>query len=498
MVMNAKLNLLLILLITFPYTGFAQNEDVSLSLIGRKCPDFKFDVLNNFESDEAQLSDFIGKPLIIDFWASWCVPCIKEFPRLDSLQNRFGDRIQILPVAWDNQKNAMDLFSSMLKRKILSFQRLPAAFDTILVKKINAGKLISIWIDKNGIIRYYTSSNRITENTIEMFLKGNKIEKFENLISEHRATVARMHDKGRSDDRTEMVTHDDASVEANYLYRSFITPYLPELGYKGVPVWLSPKKDTVTYKLINLPLQTIYELAYRPLICPNPIMSTYNTYGNFAMYCILDMQDPSEFQFTWNHKSDSVGTNRFCYQLKLPRRRGETHQNLDSAKHYANPVTDSTDFKMFGAPDDHSIKMQRILQQDLYNYFGYKVSIERRKFPVFYLEAEKGAARKLKTKGSAPSIIKNGFGFIFTNQPISALIGKLWFAKQIIKYSQKDNVHQYTGNVVIDNTNFGKNIDIEINCDLEDFSAVNKELGKYGLALRLGEREMAVIVIRDK
>lgn len=50
-----------------------------------------------------QLSDFVGKPLLVNIWATWCGPCIVEMPMLDNLAAREKDRLKLLVVSQDIQ-----------------------------------------------------------------------------------------------------------------------------------------------------------------------------------------------------------------------------------------------------------------------------------------------------------------------------------------------------------------------------------------------------------
>lgn len=47
------------------------------------------------------LSDFAGKPVLLNLWATWCSPCRREMPSLERLQTRLNDRITVLAVSED-------------------------------------------------------------------------------------------------------------------------------------------------------------------------------------------------------------------------------------------------------------------------------------------------------------------------------------------------------------------------------------------------------------
>lgn len=49
------------------------------------------------------LAKFRGKPLLVNLWATWCVPCVKEMPTLDSLAEREGERLKILTISQDSK-----------------------------------------------------------------------------------------------------------------------------------------------------------------------------------------------------------------------------------------------------------------------------------------------------------------------------------------------------------------------------------------------------------
>lgn len=47
------------------------------------------------------LADFRGKPVLLNLWATWCAPCVKEMPTLDALAARDADKLTVLAVSQD-------------------------------------------------------------------------------------------------------------------------------------------------------------------------------------------------------------------------------------------------------------------------------------------------------------------------------------------------------------------------------------------------------------
>jgi thiol-disulfide isomerase/thioredoxin len=57
--------------------------------VGAPAPDF---ALSNLEGKTVRLSDFKGKPVIINFWATWCPPCRFEMPALEAIYQKYKDK----------------------------------------------------------------------------------------------------------------------------------------------------------------------------------------------------------------------------------------------------------------------------------------------------------------------------------------------------------------------------------------------------------------------
>jgi cytochrome c biogenesis protein CcmG/thiol:disulfide interchange protein DsbE len=107
----------LVLLIAFNVNSFcvdknesnnkSKNADiVILKLDENKAPDF---ALKSSDGKTIKLSDYKGKVVIIDFWATWCPPCRKGIPDLISIQNDYKNDVVIIGISLDSEKTLKDV-----------------------------------------------------------------------------------------------------------------------------------------------------------------------------------------------------------------------------------------------------------------------------------------------------------------------------------------------------------------------------------------------------
>ncbi len=121
--------------------------DVAAPALGFLAPDF---VLPTLEGERVALSDFRGKPVLLNFWATWCPPCRKEIPDLQKFHEQYGDRIVLLGI---NYGEAPDDVRAFLERYGVTYLNLLDREGTVLVRYRLTGLPTSFWLDERGVIR---------------------------------------------------------------------------------------------------------------------------------------------------------------------------------------------------------------------------------------------------------------------------------------------------------------------------------------------------------
>lgn len=89
---------------------------------GRPAPDFDLENLDP-TLGRIVLADYRGRPVVINFWASWCVPCREEMPAFERVHERAGDRIAFLGV--DHQDTRPEALAFQAETKV----SYPSGFD---------------------------------------------------------------------------------------------------------------------------------------------------------------------------------------------------------------------------------------------------------------------------------------------------------------------------------------------------------------------------------
>ncbi|PSL28093.1 redoxin domain-containing protein [Chitinophaga ginsengisoli] len=400
--------------------------------IGKKIETFNFKNIKYYKHRSIPIDSFKGKWLILDVWDKHCTTCIASLPKMDSLQNKFSDEIQIVMVAPPDVENEKiyDRFREKMKLN------LPGAFEDSIYERFDIAALpFIIVVDPGGIVKAVTY--RVNFDDINDFLQGRT------------PVLPRIYGKteqdkihSRYDSKIPYLINGNGGAEDHILYRSLLT--ITDKPTEGFPSRIGLDKYG-KFELLGVDLNFLYMYAF---IGRYPHWGPRDSlYGKFSPRVEWQPVDPS-----YSSQNEKGGEKFYCYSLIAPKEKGD--------KAY----------------------LMRVMQNDLMNYFGYSAYIEKKKMPYWRLVASKDAPSKLKATGGAYYVTpgKVATGVTVRNYPM----------KNFIILLPND------GTPIIDETDISGNIDITLDCIMTDFNQVKKELNIHGLDLIRGEREMEVLIVK--
>lgn len=121
-------------------------------IVGQPAPDFDFQLLGDDPQDQS-LSDFEGQVLLINFWATWCAPCVHEMPDLSDLNEDYGDELTVLCISDETSDEVygfLDDFQPLTQPigVLHDVASIPDAYG--MMQQIRP---VSYVIDRDGVIR---------------------------------------------------------------------------------------------------------------------------------------------------------------------------------------------------------------------------------------------------------------------------------------------------------------------------------------------------------
>ena len=122
------------------------------AFVNDPAPDF---ALKDMSGVERKLSDYKGEVVLVNFWASWCPPCKKEFPELAELANEYKDhKFRVLAINLDKSQEQVAKFlaKTAVKPGALIILLDPAA--RVVANYVARSMPSSFIVDSKGIIRF--------------------------------------------------------------------------------------------------------------------------------------------------------------------------------------------------------------------------------------------------------------------------------------------------------------------------------------------------------
>ncbi len=341
-----------VVILNFPKPCSAQTIFKEIQ-VGDKCPDVLLENIENYRATTARLSDFKDKLLIIDFWSRGCSSCIGSFPKIDFLQKKFKDNIQILLVSKES-KMALDKYIASVN-KAIKLPDIPRITNDKIISKLFPYRVVPyhIWINADGIVIAKTTGGNLTEDHILDVLAKKKVimsQPFHERYEEYSKIPLR---DLIATDKNKLLLYNSIFSKFSFNYPNFTAQNIDTVN------------NTTRRSFVNVSIVQLY-------------LSAFNDSSNAIeanQRIILDVRNKSRLIYPGKNKGDEWKLNScFSYEQIMPIFLGS--------------------------------KSNLFMQEDLNRYFGALLGIkgkaEKRKVKTLTL-VRTSTEDKLSTKGGIPN-----------------------------------------------------------------------------------------------
>lgn len=154
-------------------TPIFESKSVGLNE-GQLAPDFEF---STFDGQRMRLSDLRGQPVFLNFWASWCGPCRKEMPNMQTMIEKYGGTNNLVVLAVNNGES-LTRAESFLKNIEVELSEYGYDPTAQIVRRYNVSGLpVSYFIDSDGVITRVINgevSFNVMESSVLEAIAGHK------------------------------------------------------------------------------------------------------------------------------------------------------------------------------------------------------------------------------------------------------------------------------------------------------------------------------------
>jgi thiol-disulfide isomerase/thioredoxin len=382
---------------------------------------------------QIKLSAFAGKLLILDFWATWCAPCRKMVPVMDSLQRVFGDQVVFLPVTYESAGKVAPVLAALYKIK--PFQLPEVTGDQVLHNLFPHRSLPHyVWIDGKGVVRAITEEKQVTADNIRKLLSSGAL-----------AVQLKQDSVASYNNAQPLLIAGNGGDGSGLVYHSLLTTYKPGLA-GGLSVSAFDTQKGQRFTLRNAPLPWLFRMAFgeNGRVFPRSRI-VYQTRDSAKMDTRLTGLDYDNWL--------AAGSG-WCYELVL------------------SPAQSRSAYSF--------------MQADLLRLFPeYRVVVERRNKSCLALVRTSGLD-KLKSRGGPTAVAISPYLANLQNAHLSQLMMRL--ERQYLQNSALP---------IVDATNYQERVDLTLQAKLYDIAELNRALAPYDLRLEERNATVEVLVIRD-
>jgi len=443
--------MLLIQLLLFPFCATAQFEIDSTTsslagiavertlpqvTIGMHMPDDINAKILFADRTNINLSGYMGKLLILDFWHQWCGSCLKLMPKIERLQKEYLGKLVILPVTFQSVSSVKS-FQDRLKQRGAPLL-LPTIVEDTLLRKMfpHHGDPYEVWIDENGVVLALTKDTEISERNINAVLAGQS----SNLVNTSW--------QWNFDQRKAFLINKNGAADSFYQYRSIITKRIDSIP--DILYYTNRDSNRMRVFISNASIKWLYKVAYSHLDSTEFMDSKSRLPFSSIEKRIVEETSSGEKINT------EINSPSYCYELTLP----------------AEFSTRST---------------FNFMVQDLDRFFSIHSEMKKMKVKCYSLIRTSKNSNYVHQKYKYKA--KNETKVQVFNFGIDDNVGT--FIEQLNR--QYPNLP-----LIVDETNLprGTNINFEINTDNRTIIDLQKQLKRHGFALARRELSKKVIILK--
>lgn len=364
--MKCMFTVLLLAVLSLPLCSWSQSYPAPT--VGQRYPNpARVDVKTVEGKKTLSLQQWRGKPLIVDFFSSYCTVCFKMMPKLKQLQQVFGAELDFLLIGKEDAQ-VRKVYQRFEKELGLSFQ---VAFDSVLTRDLYSFSFpLYVWIDGQGIVQGVTGVEEMTREKVEQFLKTGKITTKESI------------EQIPFDPNKPFLVEGNGGADMDFLSRTLISRWNPTqpLFLPDKIDWSLPKKEL---QLIGVSLCGLYNYAF---FGKERWGSRDSLYGQVFPFPVLpdgSWISPENFQPL------------YCYSIWT------THAS-------ASPTS-----------------LQDQMIRDLVFQFGYEASIEYRLLPYNKITVRDSCLPLIQSKKDTKKVSVNLGGWELQRVPLSLVVDLL-------------------------------------------------------------------------
>lgn len=406
--------------------------------INEPFPDISFQELFNTNQKQMHLSAFKNKMIIFDFWSTTCISCIQAFPKLDSLQKKFNNNLQILLVCNEPMLTVKTFFE---KRKKIKIPDIPFICNDSVLQLLfpHKGFPAYAWLDADHRFRFITEGADVNAASIVKLINNEELK-------------LNAHQSGHY--KTPNIFHPEH--QEKLLFTSTLTNCIT--GYQESLPSAVRKRTTG----IHLKCSSATELYIHAFNENNRFQ--FNRVGRL----ITDFEEPEKYTRDKSVENAKEWRDKYAYNYQL-----------------TIPLSDS-------------LLKFAYMKTDLLRFFQLKAEVSTVYKQCIILEEIPGKLA-IKTKNGEPlhTFFRSSVNGD-RSEAIRALLNKPFNFFTHNLGSWLEELYQLPFESNVDCT---ENIDIELSAQAVEslnITLLNKELAKYGLVLQQKEKPIPCLILSDK